>query len=228
MVRFPRVPSFRDIIKNILFQEEYMAESIYGKHKEVLPAVLKHLVSQIENYNETKKKETGEPAYEHLIYRIKSEDSMREKCQRKGLPPVPKSALYDIHDAIGIRIVCCFLNDIYDNIKFIESIPGAKVIVGKDYIKSAKPNGYRSFHMILRMDVPFEDVLGQNPGQYFAEIQLRTIAMDSWASLEHQMKYKNDIKNPEMIVRELKRCADELASCDLSMQTIRNLIRDEH
>ena len=89
-----------------------MAESIYGKHKEVLPAVLKHLVSQIENYNETKKKETGEPAYEHLIYRIKSEDSMREKCQRKGLPPVPKSALYDIHDAIGIRIVCCFLNDI--------------------------------------------------------------------------------------------------------------------
>ena len=197
-----------------------MAESIYGKHKEVLPAVLKHLVSQIENYNETKKKETGEPAYEHLIYRIKSEDSMREKCQRKGLPPVPKSALYDIHDAIGIRIVCCFLNDIYDNIKFIESIPGAKVIVGKDYIKSAKPNGYRSFHMILRMDVPF--------GQYFAEIQLRTIAMDSWASLEHQMKYKKDIKNPEMIVRELKRCADELASCDLSMQTIRNLIRDEH
>jgi ppGpp synthetase/RelA/SpoT-type nucleotidyltranferase len=82
--------------------------------------------------------------------------------------------------------------------------------------------------MILRMDVPFEDVLGQNPGQYFAEIQLRTIAMDSWASLEHQMKYKKDIKNPEMIVRELKRCADELASCDLSMQTIRNLIRDEH
>lgn len=141
-----------------------MAESIYGKHKEVLPAVLKHLVSQIENYNETKRKETGEPAYEHLIYRIKSEDSMREKCQRKGLPPVPKSALYDIHDAIGIRIVCCFLNDIYDNIKFIESIPGAKVIVGKDYIKSAKPNGYRSFHMILRMDVPFEERPGTESG----------------------------------------------------------------
>ncbi len=80
--------------------------------------------------------------------------------------------------------------------------------------------------MILRMDVPFEDVLGQNPGQYFAEIQLRTIAMDSWASLEHQMKYKHDIKNPEMITRELKRCADELASCDLTMQTIRNLIQE--
>ena len=205
-----------------------MNESIYGAWKDALPQVLHSLVSQIEDFSEKRKEETGEAAYEHLIYRIKSEESMRDKCRRKNLPETPSSALYDIHDAIGIRIVCCFLNDIYDNIKFIESIPGAKVIVGKDYIKSAKPNGYRSFHMILRMDVPFEDVLGQNPGQYFAEIQLRTIAMDSWASLEHQMKYKKDIKNPEMIVRELKRCADELASCDLSMQTIRNLIRDEH
>ena len=66
--------------------------------------------------------------------------------------------------------------------------------------------------------------MGQQPGKYFVEVQLRTIAMDSWASLEHQMKYKHDIKNPERIAKELKRCADELASCDLSMQTIRNLI----
>ena len=63
-------------------------------------------------------------------------------------------------------------------------------------------------------------------GNYFIEIQLRTIVMDSWASLEHQMKYKHDIKDPKRIVRELKRCADELASCDLSMQTIRNLIQE--
>lgn len=64
-------------------------------------------------------------------------------------------------------------------------------------------------------------------GTYYAEIQLRTIAMDSWASLEHQLKYKKQISDPEMISRELKRCADELASCDLTMQTIRNLIRHE-
>ena len=70
-------------------------------------------------------------------------------------------------------------------------------------------------------------MLGQLPGTYFVEIQLRTLAMDSWASLEHEMKYKKNIKNPEMISRELKRCADELASCDLSMQTIRNLIKEE-
>jgi putative GTP pyrophosphokinase len=75
------------------------------------------------------------------------------------------------------------------------------------------------------MEMPLEDVLGRNPGHFFVEIQLRTIAMDSWASLEHQMKYKHEVANQAMIVRELKRCADELASCDVSMQTIRNLIR---
>ena len=82
--------------------------------------------------------------------------------------------------------------------------------------------------MIIRITTPYKDINGNVPGQFFAEIQLRTIAMDSWASLEHQMKYKHDIKNPELIVRELKRCADELAACDISMQTIRNLIHADH
>ena len=96
-------------------------------------------------------------------------------------------------------------------------MPDVDVIEEKDYIRHAKPNGYRSYHMILRVN-----------GSVYAEIQLRTISQDTWAALEHQMKYKKNIKNPEMITRELKRCADELASCDLSMQTIRNLIRQEH
>ena len=75
--------------------------------------------------------------------------------------------------------------------------------------------------------VNFEDIKGQKPGHYFIEIQLRTIAMDTWASLEHEMKYKHNIKNPEQISKELKRVADELASCDLSMQTIRQLIKED-
>jgi ppGpp synthetase/RelA/SpoT-type nucleotidyltranferase len=69
-------------------------------------------------------------------------------------------------------------------------------------------------------------VEGNVPGKYYVEVQIRTIAMDSWASLEHKMKYKKDIKNQELIEEELKRCADELAACDVSLQTIRNLIRD--
>lgn len=79
--------------------------------------------------------------------------------------------------------------------------------------------------MILRVTAPFTDIRGENPGQFYVEIQLRTLAMDSWASLEHELKYKKSIQNQEIITAELKRCADELNSCDLSMQTIRQLIR---
>ena len=113
-------------------------------------------------------------------------------------------------------------------IDYLKSLPNLKIIKEKDYIKNVKPNGYRSYHLIVEITAPYEDILGNNPGKFFAEIQVRTIAMDSWASLEHQMKYKHDIKNPELIVKELKRCADELAACDVSMQTIRNLINAEN
>ncbi|WP_301861298.1 GTP pyrophosphokinase family protein [uncultured Megasphaera sp.] len=203
-----------------------MNETIYGSYGKTLQAVLDYLVQQIQSYSSARKERSGEAAYEHLIYRIKTPDSMEEKCRRKGLPCTAYSALHDIRDAIGLRVVCCFLDDIYENIASIAAIPGVRIVEEKDYIRQAKPNGYRSYHMILDVEAPYEDVLGQNPGHFFAEVQLRTIAMDSWASLEHQMKYKHDIQNPEMIVRELKRCADELAACDLSMQTIRNLIHE--
>ena len=80
--------------------------------------------------------------------------------------------------------------------------------------------------MIVRVESPITDILGNKPGKFYAEIQLRTIAMDSWASLEHQLKYKKNVKNQALIVSELKRCADEMASTDVSMQTIRDLIQE--
>jgi len=201
-----------------------MTDTIYGEYVPALEAVLNDLVRRIQAYNEKEKKQNGEAAYEHLIYRLKSQDSMTAKCRRKGLPQVPHSAVHDIRDAIGLRIVCRFIDDIYVNVNYIKAFTECRVVQEKDYIKHVKPNGYRSYHMIIELTEPYKDVDGVNPGHFFAEIQIRTIAMDSWASLEHQMKYKHDIQNPEMIVRELKRCADELAACDVSMQTIRNLI----
>ena len=154
----------------------------------------KNIIGRIRAYSDDIKAKTGEAAYEHLIYRIKSEGSMREKCDRKGLPQTAYSALHDIRDAIGIRIVCCFLDDIYRAIDFLKSLDGVRVVEEKDYIRHVKPNGYRSYHVILELEEPYEDVTGANPGHFYAEVQLRTIAMDSWASLEHQMKYKHDIR----------------------------------
>ncbi|EJO21452.1 RelA/SpoT domain protein [Streptococcus sp. AS14] len=201
-------------------------QDIYGKYGDYLPKILEDLSQRIQEANDRVKQETGQKLFEHFNARIKQAASMEEKCQRKNLPRVPESALKEIRDAIGIRIVCGFIEDIYQTIEVLRQLEGCEIVLEKDYIRAAKPNGYRSYHLILEVETPYEDCHGQNPGRYFVEIQLRTIAMDSWASLEHQMKYKHEIKDSKRIVRELKRCADELASCDVTMQTIRNLIRE--
>lgn len=198
---------------------------IYGKYKEALEAVMAHTARQIEEYGAAEQETTGEMLYEHLRYRLKSEESMVAKLRDRSLPLTAESALRGVRDAVGFRIVCRFVSDIYDNIEHIKALPGITVVEEKDYIRQVKPNGYRSYHMILEAEAPYEDTLGRNPGRFYVEVQLRTIAMDSWAALEHDMRYKHQVDNPELIGRELKRCADELASCDLSMQTIRNLIR---
>ncbi|MCO4593381.1 RelA/SpoT domain protein [Streptococcus infantarius subsp. infantarius] len=203
-----------------------MTESIYGKYADYLPLILEDFSQRIQERNDLVKKETGYKLFEHVISRVKTPKSMVEKCQRKGFEVSTESALRQIRDSIGLRIVCGFVDDIYRLVDVIHSFEDCRIVVEKDYIKNAKPNGYRSYHMIVEVETPYPDCLGNDQGSYFIEIQLRTIAMDSWASLEHQMKYKHDIKDPKRIVRELKRCADELASCDLSMQTIRNLIQE--
>ena len=201
-------------------------QDIYGKYGDYLPKILEDLSQRIQEANDRVKQETGQKLFEHFNARVKQAASMEEKCQRKNLPRVPESALKEIRDAIGIRIVCGFIEDIYQTIEVLRQLEGCEIVLEKDYIRAAKSNGYRSYHLILEVETPYEDCHGQNPGRYFVEIQLRTIAMDSWASLEHQMKYKHEIKDSKRIVRELKRCADELASCDVTMQTIRNLIRE--
>lgn len=200
--------------------------SIYGEYQAYLPQIMETLTDGIKVANKKQKEETGFKLYEHLLARVKKPESMIEKCQRKGLPATPYSALKGIRDSIGIRVVCGFVDDIYKTVNVLKNLPGVRVVTEKDYIARAKPNGYRSYHLILELTTDFPDVDGNARGNYFVEVQLRTIAQDSWASLEHQMKYKHDIKNPELITRELKRCADELASCDLNMQTIRNLIME--
>ena len=203
-----------------------MENSIYGSCKPGVEQTMQSLAALIESFNSEYKTRHGEPVYEHFLYRVKDEESMREKCRRDGLEETPYSALHEIHDSIGLRIVCNFVDEVYEIVEHLKKLPQLDIVSEKDYIKNVKPNGYRSYHMILTVETPYEDVTGSTPGHYFAEIQLRTIAMDTWAALEHRVKYKKDLTgvNLELITSELKRCADELASCDLSMQAIRNMI----
>ncbi len=200
--------------------------SIYGEYEPRLKYVMDMLKNELTFYDHMTYEETGEHIYEHLSARIKSDESMREKCRRKGLPEDVHSALCEIQDAIGLRLVCAFREDIYGILEHIRKLSSIEIVEEKDYIRHAKSNGYRSYHLIIAVFTDFPDVMGNQPGRYFVEVQLRTIAMDSWASLEHKMKYKKEIRNQELIEAELKRCADELAACDVSMETIRNLIRE--
>ena len=157
---------------------------------------------------------------EHYKLRIKSSESMLDKLHRRGLSQTLDAALCQAHDAVGMRLVCSFLSDIYQAAETIRQT--YRVVEEKDYIRNPKSNGYRSYHMILSFPA------GEQGRTYEmqAEIQLRTIAMDCWASLEHEMKYKHDIAHQTLIVEELKRCAEELASADLRMQTIRELLAE--
>ena len=211
-------------------------ESIYGSNKPLLEEVASEVMDEIQTVRERLRADTGIDPVEHCLYRIKCEASMRDKCDRKGLPQTTRSALVTIHDAIGIRVVCAFRSDVYAVRDHLASLPGFEVTQEKDFIRNAKPNGYRSYHLIMRTcdgrvpaacepgpsDVDAEPVRG-----VYLEIQLRTISMDTWAALDHQLQYKQEmVGNAKLISSELKRCADELASTDLSMQAIRDMIAD--
>ena len=194
------------------------SSDIYGGEREKLAEILRLLLSRVDEIRDVfRAAEDDNDPVEHCLGRIKSDESMREKCRRNNLPETAASALQEIHDAIGIRVVCAFLNDVYMIRDRLLSYDDIELIREKDYIRHAKPNGYRSLHLIVRVE-----------GRYYAEFQLRTISMDTWAALEHHMKYKKKVSdNTGLLVNELKRCADELASTDISMQTLRDMIRAE-
>ncbi len=152
--------------------------------------------------------------------RIKSPLSIMEKLERRNFEISMDSILNNLNDVAGVRIICAFVNDIYDIADMFSSQDDITVLEIKDYIKGPKPNGYRSYHMIVEVPVFFTDC----KKNLKVEVQLRTIAMDFWASLEHNMKYKKDIDDADTIMRELKSCADSIAETDLQMQRINDKI----
>ena len=148
--------------------------------------------------------------------RIKSPDSTRQKLARHGLPYTIANVMNNLHDIAGVRIICKYITDIYHVRDLLLKSDKYTFIKEKDYIKTPKPSGYRSLHLIVETDV---NVDGENK-KIRCEIQLRTSAMDSWASLEHNMRYKSDLPENEQINESLKSCAEALHNTDLEMQRI--------
>ena len=151
-----------------------------------------------------------------VMSRIKSPDSTRQKLARHGLPYTIDNVMNNLHDIAGVRIICKYITDIYNVRDLLLKSDRYTFIKEKDYIKTPKPSGYRSLHLIVETDVSVD---GENR-KIRCEIQLRTSAMDSWASLEHNMRYKSDLPENEQINESLKSCAEALHNTDLEMQRI--------
>lgn len=152
--------------------------------------------------------------------RIKSPVSIADKLRRRGFDVTIENMVTQLNDIAGVRVICSFIEDIYKLAEMLLNQDDILLVEVKDYIQNPKPNGYRSLHLIV--DVPI--FLSNEKRHMRAEVQFRTIAMDFWASLEHQLKYKKKIENPEHIASELKKCADTITEVDIKMQEIRDMI----
>ena len=155
--------------------------------------------------------------------RIKSPVSIYNKLKKLGYEFNEENIRTKLHDVAGVRVICSFINDIYAIAKLLSDQDDITVVEIRDYIKNPKPNGYRSYHMIV--DIPVFFSSGKTMMR--AEIQIRTIGMDFWASLEHQLRYKQGIENLdnyEEISNELLECAQNVIRTDNHMQTIKDMI----
>ncbi len=158
---------------------------------------------------------------EHLSARIKSPESIAKKLRHQGRAVTVENIVRYINDVAGIRIICSFTSDIYRISELIQKQSDVKVLKIKDYIANPKPNGYTSYHMIVSVPIFLSDMTIDTK----VEIQIRTIAMDFWASLEHKMYYKFEGNAPENIRRELKECADLVGFLDRKMMAINEEIK---
>jgi len=161
---------------------------------------------------------------ESIRSRIKEPPSILDKLLRNKLPMTIESMEENLSDVAGVRVICSFIEDIYMLAGCLLKQDDVTLIRYKDYIKNPKENGYRSLHLIVQVPI----FLAHKKKLMKVEIQLRTIAMDFWASLEHKLKYKKNRPDSELLTQELKECADMSAQLDERMEQIRkSVIGDE-
>ena len=175
--------------------------------------VLNDEFSTVYNYN----------PIETIKTRVKELMSILGKMEKKGIPPTVENIENTLNDIAGVRVICSFPEDIYAIADILTNQDDIVLIKRKDYITNPKPNGYRSLHLIVEIPI----FLSTGKKMMRAEIQFRTIAMDFWASLDHKLKYKHDVKHPEEIAEMLKACAESINELDYRMQEIHNRIERE-
>lgn len=212
-VRQPNLPKDKDNVFN--------GESIeFDKMMMMYSCAIKEVATKLQVLNDELSIMSKRNPIEFIKTRIKKPDSIATKLKKKGLPLSIETIRNHLNDVAGVRVICAFIDDIYKIADMLIAQDDVHLIKTKDYIKNPKMNGYRSYHLIVEVPVFFSD----HKEQMRVEVQIRTIAMDFWASLEHQVKYKKDIKDAENIAYELRACADVINRTDFHMQAIRDSI----
>ena len=158
---------------------------------------------------------------EHIKSRIKTPESIVRKLKKRGYESTLDNMIKYVNDIAGIRIICSFTSDIYRIAEMLRNQSDIKVISIKDYIKAPKESGYKSYHMLVSVPIYLSDSVVDTK----VEIQIRTVAMDFWASLEHKMNYKFERNAPEHIVTELYECAMMVSELDAKMLSLNEEIQ---
>lgn len=166
--------------------------------------------------------EHGRSPMNSIKSRLKTLPSLREKLERKHIPFDVDTLERQINDIAGVRVICSFPEDVYTMANAFLAMDDIEVLQRKDYISNPKPNGYRSLHLIVAIPVH----LAEGKRMTKVEIQLRTIAMDFWASLEHQLRYKQDNAFTEEMAAELYECAQLSAALDIRMDNLRKSVQE--
>ncbi len=212
-------------------QDIFVPEGFRGVAREFQQAIMRYncaireVRTKLEVLNDDLSVKNSRNPIEMIKSRVKKPESIMEKLQRRNLPITVESMQKNLDDIAGIRVICSFIDDIYMLAEMLARQDDIKVITVKDYIRAPKENGYRSYHMIIEIPVFFSD--HKQPMR--VEVQIRTIAMDFWASLEHQLKYKKAMseEDAEEIGEKLRECAERIALTDQQMQNIRMEIEEE-
>jgi putative GTP pyrophosphokinase len=195
----------------------------YGINLFFLEAVTEKLIDRIDEIDKRREEMCERKLCDNVRYRIKSPESMKAKLKKRGFPQSAESAMNNVFDAAGIRIICPYIDDVYIVAETLSKQSDINVVEVKDYIKNPKKNGYRSYHMIVETPIQY---MGET---HFvkAEIQIRTMVMNSWASAEHQLKYKKEHGGDVASVEMLRKCAEEMLQIDYSMMKIRNMMQPD-
>lgn len=200
--------------------EKLSAAKPFNKLMMEYNAVIMEIETKLKVLNAEFSEEYNRNPFESIKSRLKTPESIYKKLEKKGYPVTIKNIREHVADVAGLRVICSFPDDIYHLAEFLTKQDDVILLKKKDYIKSPKPNGYRSLHLILSVPIFLPD-----EKKYMkAEVQFRTIAMDFWASLEHKLKYKKKIDDTDEIEQQLKACAESIEELDYQMQEIRDKI----